>query len=115
MACKFEEKGDQLVCANCGLSVKASLFQKGKPFVVCTKPSRAQQVPAAVPVAARGLGDMVSDTLASVGITKDLAQAAASAVGVQDCGCNKRQAYLNKLGEKIGLPSGRKPDAAETA
>lgn len=53
-----------------------------------------------------GLGDMVASGLAAVGITKERAQAVASAVGVKDCGCKKRQAALNKLGEKLGLPPG---------
>lgn len=53
-----------------------------------------------------GLGDIVASGLAAVGITKERAQAVASAVGVKDCGCKKRQAALNKLGEKLGLPPG---------
>ena len=56
---------------------------------------------------ASGLGDMVASGLAAVGITKERAQAVASAVGVKDCGCAKRQAALNKLGEKLGLPPGQ--------
>lgn len=55
----------------------------------------------------RGLGDMVADGLASVGITKERVQAVASAVGIGDCGCGKRQAALNAIGEKLGLPAGR--------
>lgn len=54
-----------------------------------------------------GLGDMVASGLAAVGITKERAQAVANAVGVKDCGCAKRQAALNKLGEKLGLPPGQ--------
>lgn len=55
----------------------------------------------------QGLGDMVASGLAAVGITKERAQAVASAVGVKDCGCRGRQAALNKLGEKLGLPPGQ--------
>jgi hypothetical protein len=54
-----------------------------------------------------GLGDMVAAGLSAVGITKERAQAVASAVGVKDCGCRKRQAALNRLGEKLGLPPGQ--------
>ena len=54
-----------------------------------------------------GLGDMVAAGLSAVGITKERAQAVASAVGVNDCGCRKRQAALNRLGEKLGLPPGQ--------
>ena len=61
----------------------------------------------AYPRARPGLGDMVASGLAAVGITKERAQAVASAVGVKDCGCAKRQAALNKLGEKLGLPPGQ--------
>jgi len=61
----------------------------------------------AYPRAKPGLGDMVASGLAAVGITKERAQAVANAVGVKDCGCAKRQAALNKLGEKLGLPPGQ--------
>lgn len=61
----------------------------------------------AYPRARPGLGDMVASGLAAVGITKERAQAVASAVGVKDCGCAKRQAALNKLGEKLSLPPGQ--------
>lgn len=54
-----------------------------------------------------GLGDMVAAGLASIGITKDRAQAVATAVGVKDCGCAGRRAKLNELGAKyLGLPTG---------
>lgn len=53
-----------------------------------------------------GLGDMVAAGLSAVGITKERAQAVASAVGVKDCGCAKRQSRLNELGTKLGLPPG---------
>lgn len=59
----------------------------------------------------RGLGDMVADTLASVGVTKDRAQAVANAFGVADCGCAKRQAALNKIGRAIGI--GTRPPASK--
>jgi hypothetical protein len=42
-----------------------------------------------------------------MGITKHRVQAVASAVGVKDCGCAKRQAALNRLGERLGLPPGQ--------
>jgi len=55
-----------------------------------------------------GLGDLVASALATVGITKERAQAVASAVGVKDCGCAKRQAAANRLGHKyLGLPPGQ--------
>lgn len=57
----------------------------------------------AYPRAKRGLGDMVSDGLAAVGITKDRVQAVANAVGVKDCGCKKRQEKLNELGRRVGI------------
>lgn len=61
----------------------------------------------AYPHAKPGLGDMVASGLAAVGITKERAQAVASAVGVKDCGCRKRQAIANELGHKyLGLPPG---------
>jgi hypothetical protein len=57
-----------------------------------------------------GLGDLVAAAFASVGITKDRAQAVAQAVGLDDCGCNQRQERLNEVGYKLGIgtptPSG---------
>lgn len=55
-----------------------------------------------------GLGDMVSDALSSLGITKERVGAAAKAVGIKDCGCSKRQSAVNAWGAKyLGLPPGR--------
>lgn len=53
-----------------------------------------------------GLGDMVAAGLSAVGITKERAAAVAAAVGVKDCGCAKRQAALNRLGERLGFGGG---------
>jgi len=50
-----------------------------------------------------GLGDIVAAGLDAVGITKERVQAVASAVGVKDCGCKKRQEKLNELGRKFGI------------
>jgi hypothetical protein len=52
---------------------------------------------------ALGLGDFVANGLAFFGITKDRVQSVASAVGISDCGCAKRQEALNVLGKKIGI------------
>lgn len=56
---------------------------------------------------AAGLGDIVAAGLAAVGITKERAQAVAQAVGIKDCKCAGRQAALNRLGQRLGLPPGR--------
>ena len=50
-----------------------------------------------------GLGDMVAAGLTAVGITKQRVQAVASAVGIKDCGCSKRQAALNRAGRQLGI------------
>lgn len=50
-----------------------------------------------------GLGDMVADGLAAVGVTKERVQAVANAVGVKDCGCKQRQQALNALGRRLGI------------
>jgi hypothetical protein len=58
-----------------------------------------------------GLGDLVAAAFASVGVTKDRAQAVANAIGVEDCGCAKRQERLTKWGREwlgIGGPEGQK-------
>jgi hypothetical protein len=57
----------------------------------------------AYPRAKPGLGDIVAAGLDAVGITKERVQAVASAVGVKDCGCRKRQDKLNELGRKFGI------------
>lgn len=53
-----------------------------------------------------GLGDMIEAGLSAVGITKELVQRVANAVGIHDCGCGKRQAAANKIGTYLGLPPG---------
>lgn len=60
----------------------------------------------------QGLGDIVAFAFASVGITKDRAQAVAQAVGLDDCGCEQRQQMLNEWGRAIGI--GGPPPAAPT-
>lgn len=60
---------------------------------------------------ALGLGDRIASVLQRIGITKARAQNVAQAVGIKDCGCAKRQAALNRLGEKLGLPPGQTPPA----
>jgi hypothetical protein len=47
-----------------------------------------------------GLGDMVAAGLSAVGITPERVS---KALGVEDCGCKKRQAKLNELGRKFGI------------
>lgn len=47
-----------------------------------------------------GLGDIVAAAFASVGITKDRAQAVANAIGLDDCGCKERQEAMNEWGQR---------------
>jgi hypothetical protein len=47
-----------------------------------------------------GLGDMVAAGLSAVGITPERVS---KALGVQDCGCKKRQQQLNALGRRLGI------------
>jgi hypothetical protein len=47
-----------------------------------------------------GLGDMVAAGLSAVGITPERVSAA---LGVEDCGCKKRQQQLNELGRRLGI------------
>ena len=49
---------------------------------------------------APGLGDMVASGLDALGITKARVQAMASAVGIKDCGCAKRQQAMNEWAAK---------------
>lgn len=62
-----------------------------------------------------GLGDFVAAAFASVGITKDRAQAVAQAVGVKDCGCSHRQQALNEWGYAVGIGSPPPPAASPPA
>jgi len=85
--CNFVRDGERWACQVCGRLVRLNL--PAPPTAVCRGP--------------RGLGDMVADGLAAVGLTKDRAQAVASAVGIKDCGCGKRQAALNAVGKRLGI------------
>jgi len=55
---------------------------------------------AAYPRATPGLGDMVAAGLSAVGITPERVS---KALGVEDCGCKKRQETLNQFGRKFGI------------
>jgi hypothetical protein len=59
-----------------------------------------------------GLGDIVASGLSAVGITKERAAAVAKLVGIEDCGCSKRQQQLNELGHRIGIGSLPQPPSA---
>jgi len=56
-----------------------------------------------------GLGDIVAAGLEAVGITKARVSAA---LGVEDCGCSKRQESLNTLGRKLGIGVARSSETA---
>jgi len=102
MLCDFDAAEDSFVCKNCGIRIPRRLAAAGKPFVVCTRPARTAPEPAAP-----GLGDMASNALAAFGVTKERVQAVASAVGIKDCGCTRRQEMMNRFGQKylgIGRP-----------
>jgi hypothetical protein len=47
-----------------------------------------------------GLGDRVHDALGAVGITPERV---AAALGVDDCGCEHRQQWLNEAGYAVGI------------
>jgi hypothetical protein len=53
-----------------------------------------------------GLGDVVEAVLETAGITKERVSKVASVVGVKDCGCKKRQQWLNEIGKMVGLGLG---------
>jgi hypothetical protein len=65
----------------------------------------------AYPHARKGLGDRVADGLAAVGITKERVS---KAIG-RDCGCKKRQAALNKLGQQTAAAFKRLTGGAHDA
>jgi hypothetical protein len=52
-----------------------------------------------------GLGDAVESTLESVGITKERVQHVSKIIGVTDCGCEGRKAWLNRIGQYLGFGS----------
>jgi hypothetical protein len=49
-----------------------------------------------------GLGDRVHSALAAVGITPERV---AAVLGVDDCGCEQRQQWLNEAGYAVGIGS----------
>jgi hypothetical protein len=63
-----------------------------------------------------GLGDLVAAAFASIGVTKDRAQAVAELAGFEDCGCKQRQQALTEWGYKVGIgtppPPAAQPPAA---
>lgn len=86
----IRKRGDLWTCALCGRPCP----DQAKPHLgrcACEAPKP------------RGLGDMVADGLAAVGITKERAQAVAAAVGIKDCGCQGRQEALNRAGQWLGI------------
>lgn len=92
----------------------------GWTCALCGRPCPDQQTPHVGKCACefappRGLGDMVADGLAAVGITKQRAQAVASAVGISDCGCAGRQQALNNVGHWMGIGTPPPADLGPTS
>jgi hypothetical protein len=58
-----------------------------------------------------GLGDLAAQGLASVGITKERV---AAALGVRDCGCDRRRELLNKAGYWLGIGTPPPPPTGPT-
>lgn len=84
MLCIFAKVSDVAVrCARCG-----------REIVTDERPAKI-----AARCRSRGLGDMVADGLAAVGITKERVS---KAIG-RPCGCGKRQEKFNELGRKFGI------------
>lgn len=48
----------------------------------------------------KGLGDIVETVLEKVGV-KRVVERTATAVGIEDCGCSKRKAWLNEVGKLL--------------
>jgi len=86
-------------------SQRGYTLEQVRPCIVSQDGDRlvVDELHEAYPRAKHGLGDMVAAGLDAVGITKERVQAVASAVGVKDCGCKKRQDKLNELGRKLGI------------
>jgi hypothetical protein len=64
--------------------------------------------------AAPGLGDRVASAFDAVGITKQRVAAVAAVVGIDDCGCAKRQAWLNSVGHAVGIGTPNPHKTADT-
>ena len=85
-----------LTCPRCGY-----LAKKEKTFRACqTLDEMAVHIadvisPPWIPVPDPKIGDRIAHALAYFGITKKLVS---DAVGVKDCGCDKRQTGLNRAG-----------------
>lgn len=78
----------------------------------CGRRVRVRRLPVnAECAAAPGLGDRVASALDAVGITKARVSAVAAAVGIDDCRCAERQAWLNRVGHVVGIGT---PHAHET-
>lgn len=71
-------------CPSCGFVAVAGVRRN------CPQKIQTKETP---PI---GLGDYVAAGLGAVGITKERAQAVASAFGIKDCGCAARQEALNR-------------------
>lgn len=67
------------------------------PNGTCPRCGRRRRVPGSVTRCRVGLGDLVAAGLEATGIAA-VAKAAATAIGLDDCGCEARRELLNQLG-----------------
>jgi len=83
------------------------------PGLRCRRCGRLASHPRAVKNcrAGPGLGDMAAASLAAVGITKERVS---SALGVDDCGCDRRRDLLNRAGYWLGIGTLPPPPSGPT-
>jgi hypothetical protein len=81
--------GKDLRCSECGVAATSERVLRPCPFVV----------------PARGLGDVVADSLDAIGVSKERVRKVFG-----NCGCQQRQEALNRLGRRLlnwlSTPSG---------
>lgn len=76
---------------------------------VCGKPARAADIRRNCGPPTAGLGDVVAEILAAVGITPERVEAFTG----KPCGCKQRQQRLNQAGYRLGI--GSPPDGGKDA
>jgi|688.fasta_scaffold210072_2 hypothetical protein len=92
LMCDFSES---LSCKRCGYKARQrKTFRQCRTIDEMAEDIAAATAPPWVPVPNPMLGDRVANALAYFGITKERVSAAVGG----DCGCNKRQTGLNRVG-----------------
>jgi hypothetical protein len=94
------QRNENNVCTQCGE------YRPPGEFFNCPKKNPGVLRPAPKEATTAGLGELVGEFFSLFGVTEERYKNAKAAVGLDPaCGCSERKAWLDAVGESLGINS----------